>query len=201
MKFHYYVAESDRSVLNFMEERVRALRLLANYAPKAQLKQLAFGLVLSKLFYCLPVWADIPAYLCDRINVVINKAARAVTGAGRLDSMTKVLLDLKWHKFQQYVQYFDIIQLRAIIRTRVPDSLHNGLNVEYHHQHNTRARARQDIPVNADNQPVHNARHKSFIPRAIRLYNSIPQDLRSMQKEYEFKPAFRQYLFRTYHSK
>ena len=34
MKFHYYVAESDRSVLNFMEERVRALRLLANYAPR-----------------------------------------------------------------------------------------------------------------------------------------------------------------------
>ena len=75
------------------------------------------------------------------------------------------------------------------------------LNAEYHHQYTTRARARQDIPVNADNQPTHNARHRSFIPRAIRLYNSIPQDLRSINKEVDFKPLFRQYLFNTYHSK
>jgi len=66
---------------------------------------LIFSLVMSKLDYCNVAFAGLSRCELDRLQSVINAAARLIVGAQRHDHITPLLANLHWLRFPQRIQY------------------------------------------------------------------------------------------------
>ena len=72
---------------------------------------------MSKLDYCNVALAGLPSCDLDRLQSVINAAARLTVGAQRHDHITPLLADLHWLRIPQRIQY----------KLCVPSYLQNGI--------------------------------------------------------------------------
>jgi len=61
--------------------------------------------ILSKVDYCNVVLAGLPKRDLDRLQSVINAAARLTTGACRYDHITLLLKDLHWLQVTERITY------------------------------------------------------------------------------------------------
>ena len=64
--------------------------------PRHAVVSLVASLVLTKLDYCNSLLVGVPANLLNRLQAVINTAARLVCHAMKADHITSVLKDLHW---------------------------------------------------------------------------------------------------------
>jgi len=55
--------------------------------------------------YCNAVLVDLPAYLYNRLQSVLNAAGRSIAGLRRSDHITDTLASFHWLKNPQRVQY------------------------------------------------------------------------------------------------
>ena len=60
---------------------------------------------MSKVDYCNAVLAGLPQRELDRVQSVVNAAARLSAGARRYDHVTPLLMDLHWLWVPQRIQY------------------------------------------------------------------------------------------------
>ena len=75
----YYVAGMKDNLLASLAKRLYVLRKLSNKCPKKCLKNLAHGLIFSKLSFGLQYWGrPITDELWHKLEIICNKAARAV---------------------------------------------------------------------------------------------------------------------------
>ena len=61
--------------------------------------------ILSKVDYCNVVLAGLPKHDLNRLQSVINAAARLTTGARRYDHVTLLLKDLHWLRVPERITY------------------------------------------------------------------------------------------------
>ena len=69
------------------------------------LVSLVTSLVLTKLDYCNSLLVGLPAKLLNRLQAVINTAARLVCHGMKADHITPVLKDLHWLRIHKRIQY------------------------------------------------------------------------------------------------
>ena len=67
---------------------------------------LVTSIVLTRLDYCNSVLAGLPANLLNRLQAVINAAARLICLARKSEHITPILMDLHWLRIQERIQYF-----------------------------------------------------------------------------------------------
>jgi len=60
---------------------------------------------MSKLDYCYVASSGLPRCELDRLQSVINAAARLTVGAQRYEHITPLLADLHWLRIPQCIQY------------------------------------------------------------------------------------------------
>ena len=60
---------------------------------------------MSKVDYCNVALAGLPQYELNRVQPVINAAARLMADARRYDHVTQLLIDLHWLRVPQQIQY------------------------------------------------------------------------------------------------
>jgi len=60
---------------------------------------------MSKVDYCNAVLAGLPQRELDRVQSVVNAAARLSADARRYDHVTPLLVDLHWLRVPQRIQY------------------------------------------------------------------------------------------------
>jgi len=90
--------------------------------PRHAVVSLVTSLVPTKLDYCNSLLVGLPAKLLNRLQAIINTAARLVCHAMKADHITPVLKDLNWLRIQERIQY---------ITSYV--SLHSSVNIVWHH--------------------------------------------------------------------
>jgi len=84
---------------------LRQLRSVQRSLPRHAVVSLVTSLVLAKLDYCNALLVGIPAKILNRLQAVINTAARLVCHAMKADHITPVLKDLHWLRIQERIQY------------------------------------------------------------------------------------------------
>ena len=84
---------------------LRQIRSIRRSVPWSTLSTLIFSFVMSKLDYCNVARAGLPSYGLDRLQSVINAAARLTVGAQHHDHITPLLADLHWLRIPQRIQY------------------------------------------------------------------------------------------------
>ena len=84
---------------------LRQIRSIRRSLPRQSVLTLISSLVMSKLDYCNVAFTGLPRRELDRLQSVINAAARLTVGAQRHDHITPLLADLHWLRIPQRIQY------------------------------------------------------------------------------------------------
>jgi hypothetical protein len=84
---------------------LRQLRSVRRSLSRESLISLVFSLVLTRLDYCNAVLAGLPNCQIDRLQSVINTAARLIFSARRCDHVTPLLAQLHWLPVRERIDF------------------------------------------------------------------------------------------------
>ena len=84
---------------------LRQIRSVRHSLPRHALLTLVRALIVSKVDYCNSVLAGMSRHLHDRLQSVLNAAARLVFSARRNDHITPLLRDLHWLRVPERVKF------------------------------------------------------------------------------------------------
>ena len=99
MKRH--ISATVRSCFGALQQ-IRSIRRALSWQA---LTILVRALVISKVDYCNSVLAGISGHLLDRLQSVLNAAARLIYSANRYDSITPLLRELHWLKVPERIEF------------------------------------------------------------------------------------------------
>ena len=84
---------------------LRRIRSFRRSVYSSVLKSLVVSLVLPRMDYGSATLAGLPRQLLDRLQSVMNAAARSVFSARKYDHITPLLRDLHWLRTPQRIEY------------------------------------------------------------------------------------------------
>ena len=88
--------DSDMSMHTHVTHVLRQLRSIRRSLPPSALTTLVTSFTMSKVDYCNAALAGLPQYELDRVQSVVNAAARLTADAHKYDHVTQLLMDLHW---------------------------------------------------------------------------------------------------------
>jgi len=106
---------------------LRQIRSIRRSVPRSTLSTLISSFIISKLDYCNVVLAGLPNCDLDRLQSIINAAARLTVGAQRHDHITPLLADLHWLRIPQRIQYKLCVLVYQCIQGSAPSYLQNAI--------------------------------------------------------------------------
>ena len=99
------------------------LSKLRNRIPSETKKLLIESLVFPHLTYCCTVWGGCSITQRNRLQKVINFAARIVTGLSRRKHVTPALEALGWPRFDDIVGERDLALIQRLLSADAPPAL------------------------------------------------------------------------------
>ena len=93
---------------------------------------IATSLVQSKLDYCNSLYLNLPSRHTDKLQVIQNNMARAITCTRKFDHITPTLHSLHWLKINQRIHYKIISLTYTALQFGQPQYLRNLLTVQPH---------------------------------------------------------------------
>ena len=154
---------------------VRDLRRLRPILDQTTARNIATALIHSKLDYCNSLFLNLPAYQLNRLQLVLNCAARAVTKSSKFCHITPILKSLHWLKISERIRYKILSITYKCLLSNKPAYLRNLLTV----QSTSATRSSSVITLK---RPRNISRLKlsdrSFSLAAPALWNSLPKEFR-----------------------
>jgi hypothetical protein len=120
-------SEHISALSKFCFNHIRDLRRLRNSIDQSTACTIATALVHSKLDYCDSLLLNLPSSSTNRLQFVLNSAARAVTKTSRFHHITPVLKSLHWLKINQRIHYKVISLTYKILLSDKPSYLRSLL--------------------------------------------------------------------------
>ena len=181
LKWHQNIS----SLQDKLQKRLAGLWKLKFILPFSTLKTVIEGIFTSTVLYCLPVFGGCEKkYICS-IQVLQNKAARIATRAPPRFNR-KLLFDrLKWLSVNQLIAYHTLLTVFKIRNSGHPKYIADKL--------------RRDNQYGRIILPKYNLElvEKGFVIRGSRLWNSLPPNLRAIDKHQIFKGAIKQWTYES----
>jgi len=154
---------------------IRDLRGIRNTIDSSTAKTIATTLIHSKVGYCNSLHLNLPRIQLDRLQFILNTAARVVHTTPRFTHISPVLKSLHWLKIDQRIHSKILSITYKTLQCRNPSYLHNLLQV----QSGTSTRSSASITLTS---PVVSSRlkitNRSFTHQAPVLWNALPKELR-----------------------
>ena len=148
-------------------------------------------LVLSKLFHCSTVWANTAEKNIKKLQLVQNFAARIITNTRKFDHITPVLQELKWLPVDKHLIYRDTLQIYKCLNGLSPPYLSN----QFQYQSSTHLRTRHNTDLIIPKFKTSTGQ-RSFHYRAIKLWNNLDEQLRSIDNIRTFKAELKKSLLK-----
>ena len=218
MDHTHYIEEMKNNLLSFLSKRLAVLSIMSERACIKNRKQLAFGLIYSKVIFGIHFWANCTENQQKQLQLLLNQTARLVMGLNTRDMHVKDLFRcLRWHTLASLINYHDYLLYFSINWNAQPANLwtlydenraHLDNNAQWTYPNSegdplkamlnegvvTRQRTMGFIRRNNATDSTHELRFSSFVPRSVRLYNRTPPELKRMDEEEsyaEFKKRLR----------
>jgi hypothetical protein len=153
---------------------IRDLRRIRSTLDYTTAQTIATSLIHSKVDYCNSLFLNLPRGQLDRLQLILNSAARAVSRTPRFSHISPVLKSLHWLKIDQRIHYKVLSITYKTLQSHKPSYLYNLLNIQSH----TSTRSSASITLK---RPSVTSRLKimdrSFTHAPV-LWNSLPHLLR-----------------------
>ena len=149
---------------------------IRHYLPAEILPTIVAALVLSRVRYCLPVYGNGSRQNLNKIQKILNFAARVISGRRKFSRSADVRAALGWLDAEDLVKYHTLALLHKIRMHHTPVSISNSI------QTNREARVRntrQDDDLRLPSVRTEAGRRR-FLYRGPMWYNALPVDTRTM---------------------
>ena len=120
LKWKEHILSSDQSLISQLTSRVNGLVKVTSRAALTTRLMVANGIFMSKLCYLIQLWGGCEKYLVRSLQVIQNRAARAVTGQSWWTPTRRLLQDCKWLSVRQLIFYQTAVQTFKIINSGKP---------------------------------------------------------------------------------
>ena len=161
---------------------IRDLRRIRNTLDFTTAHTIATSLIHSKLDYCNSLFLNLPQSQLNRLQLILNSTARAVSNTPKFSHITPVLKSLHWLKIEQRIQYKVISITYKTLQSNKPAYLNDLLHIQRHR--NTRSSDAVTLQ-----RPSVCSRLKltdrSFTHHAPILWNSLPKQLRQLTPHHD----------------
>ena len=135
---------------------------------------IATSLVQSKLDYCNSLYLNLPSYHINKLQIIQNNMARAITCKRKFEHITPTLHSLHWLKIRQRIQYKIISLTYTALQFGQPLYLRKLLTI----QSPRSTRSGSLITLSRPSTPRLKISDRSFRHMAPVIWNSLPAHLR-----------------------
>ena len=157
---------------------IRDLRRIRNTIDLNTAKIIATALVHSRLDYCNSLFLNLPSCQLNRLQLLLNSAARATTKTPKFHHISPVLKSLHWLKINQRIDYKIISLTYKALQNHQPRYLRSCLVIS---NHNTRSSSVLTLLRPANNSRL-KITNRSFSCHAPVLWNSLPLGMRQLNQ-------------------
>jgi hypothetical protein len=174
---------------------LRQIRSIRSSVPQQALLSLVVSLVLSRLDYGSPTLAGLPAYLIDRLQSVLNAAARLVCSSRKYDHVTPLLRELHWLKMSQRIDYKLAVLVFRCLNGLAPSYLAADLQRVADLDGRRRLRSASTTALAAPVTRLSTVGDRAFPVAAARVWNSLPANVTASPSLPTFRRLLKTELF------
>lgn len=142
-------------------------------------------------------YAEFPKKHLDKLQRVLNTAARIVSLSPKRNHISPILKDLHWLPIEKRIQYKLLILTYRCLHNRAPIYL-KELIVSYTPSRNLRSVDK--LFLSTPNTKLKTFGDRAFSVSAPHLWNELPLEIRCLDSFDCFKGALKTYLFKSAYS-
>lgn len=178
--------EQVKAVAGKISKRLGLLRRLRPVLPRETIQTLFNCIALPHFNYCSTVWGNASASTLRPVVLLLNQAARVLTGARRYSHVTPLYTRLKWLRFPDYVNFQKAIRLFKAMQGLAPSYIRDLFHT---HQHARTTRNSVSGAIRLP-RPKLECYRRSFAYSGARLWNSLPEALKHSTAVHGFKKKY-----------
>ena len=182
-----------QSIASKISKSIGILNKLKLIFPSNILLKLYLTLIHPHLTYAIETWFSSPACFTNKLFTLQKKAIRIILGLPNNSHTTQHFKSLKVLKLKDLY----ILKLCCMVFSSLNSSQNNlslMLQAQYrHHTHNTRSGGELTLP-----RYRRTSSQSSFLFQSIKVYNSLPLNLRNCISITSFKINVKKYLLEAY---
>ena len=191
MSMRTYIAHLVRSCYGIL----RQLRSIRRSLPRSALTTLVTSFISAKVDYCNVALAGLPQCDLDRVQSVVNAAARLTADARKYDHVTPLLKDLHWLRIPQRIEYKLCVLVHRCLNGTAPRYMTDlTMSVGSTARRRLRSASTADLVVPSTRRSTIGDR--AFAVTGPRAWNSLPSALRTSSISHDsFKKHLKTFLF------
>ena len=188
-----HVFGNDKSMVKLITSRINALLKISWSADFKTRKMIANGIVMSRIVYLIQVYGNASEYLLGFLQVLQNKAARIVTRLGWGTATTTLLKQIGWLSVKQLYVYHSLLLVFKMQQSGKPAYLKEKFRNNFAYR--TRQATGSCFILNET--PRTEKSRKSFVHSNIITWNSLPADIRKINKLPRFKQKLKEWVLKN----
>jgi len=153
---------------------LRRIRCIQRSDTRPVLLSLVTSLVLSRLDYGSATLAGIPKYQLDRLQSILNAAARLICGARKYDHVSPLLQELHWLSVPGRIKYRLAVLVFRCRRDMAPEYLARDLQWAANTESRQRLCSSSSQQLIVPRSRLFTVGDRAFGAAAARIWNSLP---------------------------
>ena len=192
LKWKEHLLSNENSAMRQLSSRINGLVKVCCRASKATRLKVANGIFISKLCYLIELWGGCEGYLLTALQVLQNRAARAVTRKSWFTATRTLLADCGWLSVRQLVFYHTVLATHKTVTRGKPLYMHTTMSTA--HPLPTRQADGGQIWFGANFDSRQGLVHDGFRYRGAKDYNRIPANIRAAKTIPTFKLKLKKWV-------
>ena len=192
LKWKVNLLTGKDSIIKQLRSRVNGLSLISSRATFGTRLMVANGLIVSRICYLIQLWGGCDNYLLHPLQVLMNKAARIVTGYNRYTSTKRLMTKCKWLSIKQLIFYQTVSMAHKTKMNKLPLYMYRKFSSVYPYE--TRQADGGCIRLGTEFNSKMSLCHDSYRYRAVSNYNSIPSQIRLTSNMGTFKLKLKKWV-------
>ena len=193
-RWNLHIRDDEFSMFRSLTSKINALFKISNFANFKTRKMVATGLILSTLTYIIQVYGGCSGYLLATLQVLQNKAARCVTRLPWMTPTSTLLTQCGWLSIKQLIMYHSLVLIYKVKMDKKPDYIYQHIgDMQGRNTRQEAERVGNNLLRDVRNMEKETAK-RTFIPRTIEDWNSLPVRLREINSITLFKKELKQWI-------
>jgi len=169
---------------------IKCISRIRRYLSFEDTKKLVHAFIISRIDHCNSLLYGLPNNLIDRLQYVLNSAARLITMTRKFDHITQSLIDLHWLPVRQRIEFKIALITYKALNSLAPCYIRNLIS-PYVPTRSLRSSSKNLLQV--INYNLKRYGYRAFSVCAPLIWNSLPINVRHSPS---FKKELKTHLFR-----
>ena len=176
-----HLEKGEKALLPEIRRKLGAIKHLGIQIPKTTKMKLINGFVISRLMYLLPIWGGTPDKFMNRVQTLMNKAARHVNNMGRMSPTEGLIKSCKWLQARNMVKLQSLVLMWKVVWMKSPLSMSRKITID------------NDMYLSTTPARLQGTQ-QSFRWRTVVEWNRLPAEIRDLQSLQTFRRQVRKWL-------